>query len=124
MRIFVYWNIYDKVFTVQNRLTGRVRRHAESLTLRDADFEIDQAERDRMIRDARKTLHAGVRGEIVPDVPESLEGWTQVIYVPELHEGFVSADEGRPVARAEFVRLETRAGKPHVFAKGVTYSDG
>jgi hypothetical protein len=120
-RNFVYWNFDDLLFTVQNRETGRVRRHAEALTLRDADFEIDQDERERMLREGRRTLHAGIRGEIVPDEPQSLEGWTRVVYDPRRHEGFVTADEERLVARAELVRLVVVGGRGIVHARGITY---
>lgn len=123
MRNFVYWNIYDKVFTVQNQETGRVRRHAEVLTLRDVDFEIDQAERERMVQEGRKTLHAGVRGEIMPDPPENLEGWLEVIYEPLAYDSFVTSESREPVARAEWLHMMVEDRKARLFAKGLTYKD-
>jgi hypothetical protein len=121
MRNFVYWNIYDKVFTVQNRETGRVRRHTPNITLRDVDFEIDQKERERMLRENRKTLHAGVRGEIIPTDPENLEGWTQVIYDPGRHTTFVTIEDEKPVFRAELVHMFVKNQRAQVYAKGLTY---
>ena len=121
LRNFVYWNFDDLLFTVQNRETGRVRRHAQALTLRDADFEVDHEGRDRMLREGRRTLHAGIRGEIVPEEPENLEGWTRVVYDPRRHEGFVTADEERLVARAELVRMVVEDGRGTVHAKGLTF---
>lgn len=117
LRNFVYWNFDDRLFTVQNRDTGRVRRHAESLTLRDVDFEVDRGERERMLREGRRTLHAGIRGEIVPDEPMSLDGWERVVYEPRLHEGFVTADDGLLVARAGLVRLVVRDGRAEIYAR-------
>ena len=120
MKNFVHWNIYAKVFTVQNRETGRVRRHTPKITLRDVDFEIDQGEQDRMLRENRATLHAGVRGEIIPTDPESLEGWIRVIYDPKKHTTFITAEDEKPVFKAELVHMFVKDQRALIYAKGIS----
>jgi len=123
MKEFVYWNLHDKLFTVQDRLTGRVGRHKRSLTLRDVEFEVDQEERARMIEEDRRNVHAGVRGEILLQDPDIEGDWVRVIYNVGEHDSFVTASGEWPVVRADLVRMFVKFGTAHVYAKGVVYRD-
>lgn len=125
MRDFIYWNGDDKEYIVQNPRTGNVGRQAPSLTLKDVDFEVHQAERDRMLEIRRKVVHAGIRGEIISDDPEIGEDWVRVIYHPYEHANFVTVDDQKPVAGAELVRLVVKDGSAHMYLepKGITYGD-
>jgi hypothetical protein len=123
MRDLIYWNLHDKVFTVQDPLTGRVGRHTPSLTLRDVEFKVDQEERARMLREKRRNVHARVHGEILPDELEITEDWIRVIYDVDKYDSFVSAHDERPVVGAELLRMVVKFGTAHVYAKGLVYRD-
>lgn len=119
MQIYVYWNISDRLFTVRSVETEQIREHTPEVGLRDAEFLVDQAERERMLREGRRNLHAGVQGDEVPLDPEPSGAWERVLYRPWEHSSFVTED-GRGVARAELVRMVVRDGRAHVYARGIT----
>ena len=119
MRYFVFWNLHDKLFTVQNPLTGQNRQHTERLVLRDAAFEVKQDEREKMLTSGRKNLHAGVWGERVDLEATNVEEWTRVFYDPFVNDSFVDED-GKTVVEAQLVLMEVKDGHAHVWAKGVS----
>jgi hypothetical protein len=99
----VYWNIRRKLWSVQMKTLGgpwRVIGHFKSLYLRDCEFHVSEAGRQRVLRQRRKNVHAYVSGFSVPR-PEELAG-TVVSYNPYKGPCFV-AEGGWPVHYAERV---------------------
>lgn len=65
MRVFVYFNLHKKVWSIKalegaNR--GRVIAHREIVILEDAKPRVSEAGRQRVIKEKRKNVHAGVVG--------------------------------------------------------------
>lgn len=66
MKVFVYFNLHRKCFSIkalEGDNKGRVVAHADKVYLSDAKFKVSQAGRERVIREKRKNVHAGVVGE-------------------------------------------------------------
>lgn len=61
-RVFVYWNLTKKIWSVRNEKTGRIVAHLPELTVQNCNFVVSQAGRERVIREKSKNVHAGVRG--------------------------------------------------------------
>jgi hypothetical protein len=120
MRVFVYWNLHRKCFSVKSlegRDKGRVIAHVPSIMLYRATFKVSEAGRQRVLREKRKNVHAGVAGEW-------LEGWKpecigeRVRYNPYEAAHFATAVLGTPVRTALFADLSTHGTKPLIFAQG------
>lgn len=61
----VYWNLHRDLFSVRSRRRsdyGRVIGHVERFHLTDVSFVVNEAGRQRVLRERRKNVHAFVRG--------------------------------------------------------------
>lgn len=120
MRAFVYFNLHRMCWSVKalsgpNR--GRVIAHANYVRISDATFRVSEAGRQRVIREKRKNVHAGVVGTLAytDDVPwdddcPSVSDFRQVAvtYNPHKAATFVDRATGAPVTTAEQVTMSTR----------------
>lgn len=100
MRVFVYWNLHKDCWSVkalEGENKGRVIARVKGIALRDADFRVSRAGRERVIREQRKNVHAGVAGEWIQD--EDFFGTTQVTYNPYKYTTFVKKDNPEEVIR-------------------------
>ena len=99
MRVYIYWNIRRKCFSVKalagpNR--GRVIAHVTHFEVADATFNVNEASRQRVIATGRKNVHAGIVGMLVASGNET-----------STHPGYVTAGEVvkyNPHKWATFVR--------------------
>lgn len=101
MKVFVYFNLHRKCFSIkalEGDNKGRVIAHADKVYLSDATFKVSQAGRERVIREKRKNVHAGVVGhwekdfQSFNDVSVDLlrEIGKPITYNPYKYETFVS----------------------------------
>ena len=67
MKVFVYFNLHKKLWSIKSLESGRVIGHATEVILRDCQFKVSQAGRARVIAEQRKNVHAGIVG--------TLEAW-------------------------------------------------
>ncbi|AMS00889.1 hypothetical protein SEA_FAYELY_89 [Mycobacterium phage Fayely] len=97
MRVFVYWNLHRGMWSVK-ALTGpdrgRVIARQQLVILRNASGKVSEAGRQRVLRERRKNVHAGlvgelVQGEAVTLAPDSRE----VTYNPFKYSSFVYRDD-------------------------------
>lgn len=114
MRVFVYYNLHKKCFSVkalEGANKGRVIKHASSVTLTDATFKVSEAGRQRVLREKQKNVHAGVQGTLRSvDTPIT---WSSVqprtaTYNPYLYDAFVDANTKRPLKGSDMVELVNR----------------
>ena len=71
-RVYVYRNLTKGCWSLKSLKTGKVVAHADNLVLKDVIFKVSEAGRQRVLRDKRKNVHAGVVGTIQP--PTGPEG--------------------------------------------------
>ena len=67
MKVFVYFNLHRKCFSVkalEGEFKGRVIAHASYVSLNDCTFKVSESGRQRVLREKRKNVHAGVVGTI------------------------------------------------------------
>lgn len=111
MRVFVYFNLHKKVFSVkalEGPRKGRVVAHLSELNLGNVTFKVSQAGRERVLREQRKNVHAGVVGEWYGTEPQPIDMGTPITYNPYLYSTFVKADTKEPVYHAREVHLKDR----------------
>ena len=64
MRLFVYYNLHRKRWSLRDVKTRRVIGHCDFLTLLDVRFKVSEAGRRRVLKESRKNVHAGVEGNL------------------------------------------------------------
>ena len=113
MKVFVYRNLHKNCWSIkalEGENKGRVIYHAQNVTLSDCKFKVSEAGRQRVLREKRKNVHAGVVGQLThintADVymPHSMP----VTYNPYKYSTFVNVnDEGvpTPVSNAWWVHM-------------------
>lgn len=70
MKVFVYRNLNQKgnvfsIKTMEGPLKGRVVGHATGLFLKNCKFTVSEAGRQRVLKEKRKNVHAGIVGDLV-----------------------------------------------------------
>tara|TARA_R100000773_G_scaffold26228_1_gene22840 strand:+ start:4868 stop:5239 length:372 start_codon:yes stop_codon:yes gene_type:complete len=61
MKVDVYYNLHKKTFSVKHK--GKVIAHEDYVWIKDAQFVVSEAGRQRVLREKKKNVHAFVRGE-------------------------------------------------------------
>jgi len=67
MRVFVYFNLHKKLWSVralEGPCKGRVIAYGKYVLLADAKGKVSQAGRERVLRENRNNVHAGIVGEL------------------------------------------------------------
>ena len=96
MKVFVYFNLHKKVWSVkalEGSLRGRVIAHKQLLTLTNAIPRVSEKGRQRVLQEQCKNVHAGIVGEWEPEdsdfhVPNATIR-EEITYNPYKHDGFV-----------------------------------
>lgn len=113
-----------KMWSVRNRKTGIVLGHARRLMLTGVSFWVSESQRQRVIREKKKTVHALVRGKIEYESPEGLPfGGVTISYNPYKTPWFQDP-QCRPVYAAdkvEFADVTATGGRPRVTAINPSY---
>lgn len=112
MRVFVYYNLHRNMFSVkalEGEQKGRVIAHRDSVFLEGAVFKVSEAGRQRVIREKRKNVHAGVVGIWTPGAGNPLPNTVrEITYNPYKYDSFVYADNLEPIVGASRVWLKNR----------------
>ncbi len=118
MRVFVYFNLHKKCFSIkalEGAKKGLVIAHRDTVILTDCRFKVSESGRQRVLREKRKNVHAGVTGiwfEKVFDDKDfehmSIIGQA-VTYNPYRYDSFVVKTTEQPVKDARIVALKALA---------------
>lgn len=105
-RVYVYRNINERCWSIRafdGPQRGKVVAHADSCALYDCTFHVNEAGRQRVLREGRKNVHAGIIGELAPDHDWIAPAHTildKIIrYDPRLDDAFMT-DDPRGVQQA------------------------
>ena len=118
MRVFVYFNLHRKCFSIkalEGDRKGRVVAHSTTVLLEGCKFKVSEAGRQRVLREKRKNVHAGVTGTwINADRVESCYEFLsmvgrQVSYNPYKYDSFVIKATEQTVDRADVVGMKVFA---------------
>lgn len=104
MRVYVYYNLHKKCFSIkalEGENKGRVIAHRDFLDLHDVTFKVSEAGRQRVLRERKKNIHAGIVGEwkyetgVRGTCIHNLQNKV-VIYNPYKYDSFVYIDDDVP----------------------------
>lgn len=98
----VYFNLHKHCYSVQDRKTGRVIAHVDSINIFDAKFVVRENGRQKVLREKQKNVHAFVVGIWEKNPCKKLK--TRVRYNPYIRGEFFTED-GTAVNKADLVTL-------------------
>jgi len=117
MRVFVYYNLHKKVWSIKDLKTGKVIGRTDAVYLQDCEMKVSQAGRRRVLKERRKNVHAGIVGTWDYRDIHSIEG-IDIIYNPYEYSSFVTKDNKLPVFQAREVFMQAPFGEtPRVTIK-------
>ena len=125
-RLYVYWNIQKKTWSV--RQSGKIVGHANLIFLSDCRFLVGKAGQARVRREGKKNVHDGVSGYLAmyeefhkaAKPVATPKCW--VMYNPYKHDTFIQrtgvCDDKYPIPVTEsgWAKLYILEGKPTVYA--------
>lgn len=100
----VYYNLHRKCLSITNR-KGIVIDYRDRVVLRDAEFFVSEAGRQRVLKERKKNVHAKIRGYLADDLSAPVDP-RKVRYNPYLFETFVYADTEEPIHHAAVVVVD------------------
>lgn len=100
--VFVYKNLHKDCWSVRSNKTKLVVAHRKNLILKDCTFKVSQTSRQRVLREKRKNVHAGVCGTVSNKASGE---WIQISYNPYKFGYFYCVETLSPVLSARFVRF-------------------
>ena len=110
MKVFVYFNLHKKVFSIkalEGINKGRVIAHRRDVRLFNAMFKVSEAGRQRVLRERKKNVHAGVVGYWT-DAPINdtlvLDG-NEATYNPYKYSSFIVKETGEAISSIAEVQL-------------------
>ena len=113
-RVYVYFNLHKKIWSVRQK--GSPVQHTKYIMLKDARFLVSEAGRQKVLKERRKNVHAGVSGYIVERVPNVPDAIHNVTYNPYKYDTFVDCLDREPVTHADYAVLACGLGWRNVEA--------
>jgi hypothetical protein len=112
-KVFVYKNLHKNCWSIKQ--DGLVKAHALEVNLYNASFKVSRVGQQRVRKEKRKNVHAGIVGimqddfyqPVWEDYPEGL--MIEVTYNPYKHDSFIEKVSGDPRWFATFVRLKEKS---------------
>jgi len=120
MRVFVYFNLHKKCFSIkalEGDRKGRVIAHSNTVLLEGCKLMVSEAGRQRVLREKRKNVHAGVSGTWINYCTNRVENHfeflsmvgRQVTYNPYKYDSFVIKATEQSVDKADVVGMKVFA---------------
>ena len=108
MTVFVYYNLHKHTWSIRDTRTGLVIGHSDTVLLADAQGKVSQAGRERVLRDKRKNVHAGITGTLVHTGVEGYFPGLEVTYNPYKYATFVHRDTETVYNGSQFAYMAHR----------------
>ncbi|AYD87114.1 hypothetical protein SEA_NICOLETERA_87 [Mycobacterium phage NicoleTera] len=112
MKVFVYWNLHRGMWSIkalEGPDKGRVIARHNHVVLRNVTGKVSEAGRQRVLREGRKNVHAGLVGELVQGEAVILShDARKVTYNPRKYSTFVYTDTETPFEGSDLAVLAHR----------------
>jgi hypothetical protein len=101
---------------VRNQKTRLVEHHSSTVILSDCKLKVSQKGREKVLREKRKNVHAGIEGSLCGfENSYNLDGFVELTYNPYKYNSFVIKATGEAVGGASIIVLKDK----RIFAKGI-----
>jgi hypothetical protein len=110
MKVFVYYNLHRKLWSIkalEGDNKGKVIAHRHDVVLHKPKAKVSEAGRQRVLREQRKNVHAGLVGEWMDQKILQAEG-DLITYNPYKYTTFVYADDKQPFTGASLALMQDR----------------
>ena len=121
MQVKLYRNLNNGKISIMDPVTRLVVGHADSVSVRNAQFVVNETGRQRVLKEKRKNVHAFVtgtlfaiqgfesyRGRYIVIHSGSHSGAKRIVkYNPYIGPYFTAASNGKPVHSANTARVES-----------------
>jgi hypothetical protein len=120
MKVFIYFNLHRKCFSIkalEGPMKGRVVAHRNEALVFDATFKVSEAGRQRVLKEQRKNVHAGVVGQWIDSDADNATinmiaiNGSAIMYNPYKYSTFVHLFGEHPIESARMVALTTTDSK-------------
>jgi len=125
MRVFVYYNLHRNCWSVkalEGENKGRVIAHCKYALLTDCVMKVSEKGRQRVLREKKKNVHAGIVGHVNSAIPIfNMLGYhdneiryslyplrQEITYNPYKYDSFVVKETEQPIYKAAIVKLNDR----------------
>ena len=111
LKVFCYYNLHRHTWSIkalEGAQKGLVVAHSDTVLLQGATGKVSQAGRNRVLRDKRKNVHAGIVGTLVHTGTEGYFPGIEVTYNPYKYETFVDKDTLEPYGGSQFAYMDKR----------------
>jgi len=132
IKVFCYFNLHKQVWSVramEGPSKGLVIAHREYVSLLDVTAKISEAGRQRVIREGKKNVHAGLVGlwndeTITPQQLGAYVGSYQIHYNPYKYKTFVHFNPSgpQPFTGARLVKLSAPERAVNVYLIATQYN--
>lgn len=112
MKVFVYYNLHKKCWSIRHK--GKVIQHADQVYLKDVKFKVSEAGRQRVLKEKRKNVHAGVEGLLISFNRFKKGFHIPVSYNPYKGPNFYQTVNNQPIFEIDQVYLNNKK----VYLKG------
>ena len=100
-KVRVYYNLYRKIWSIQDIKTRKVIGRSAFLRLANVEFKVSQAGRERVLRERKKNVHAFAIGTVEDFSTSGLKDTFDIVmYNPYKYETFVTQVGERAVYHA------------------------
>lgn len=110
MKVFVYYNLHKHCYSIKSlegKTRGKVIDYRDEVDLVNVEFRVSEKGRQRVLKEQKKNVHAGVVGELVNPMAVAKE-LKQMYYNPYVTETFVEMKTNKPVKKAEYALLKDK----------------
>jgi len=131
MKFRIYFNLRKKCFSVQKKSEKGnwiVCEHRNEIALRNVNFKVSEAGRQRVLKEKVKNVHAFVEGEIERDFACPPRRFHEIHYNPYKFDSFFTfqrkdsvftSGDFIPVHSADLVYMGVNENKPEIYAFGI-----
>lgn len=109
MKVFIYRNLHKKCWSakaLEGSNKGRVVWRGPLVALRNAKPKVSEAGRQRVLKERRKNVHAGIVGDMVNikhAIVLRLDEYSEITYSPYVRDSFFFKDSGDSWSGSELV---------------------
>lgn len=99
LKVFVYYNLHRHTFSIkalEGDRKGRVIAYSNFVTLTNASPKVSEAGRQRVLREGRKNVHAGIVGTLVTLGDQGRLDGQAITYNPYKYNTFVRTGDALP----------------------------
>lgn len=106
-KVKIYFNLHKKCLSVQHK--GKVIAYLDEIQLKDAQFKVSEAGRQRVLEQGRKNVHAYVVGTATNPTEKALSDLKRcVTYNPYKYNSFVERNDLTPIFNSPYCHIAGR----------------